>query len=93
MAETEVASLYLTIEDFTSDPNELYDRGKETWLDSVIAAKLKAEYDEALPVQACIIADLEKIKTQVMSLLKFDFNLGLEHDIKFAIDPRAPEHE
>lgn len=78
--------MHLTIEDFTSDSNELY-REEENWLDGVIAAKLKTEQDEALPLRTSIIADLEKIKTQVMSLLRFDFCLGLiKYDISFAID-------
>lgn len=69
MAESEDMSPHLAIEDFTSDANKLYEQGKETWLDGVIAAKLKAEHDEALPLRASIVADLEKIKTQVMSVL------------------------
>lgn len=85
--------MYSTIEDFASDPNELYDRGKETWLDSVIAAKLKAEHDEALPLRASIVADLEKIKTQVISLLRFDFDLGLKSDTSSATDMRASRYE
>jgi len=67
LAKTEDMSVHLTIEDFTSDSNELYDRENETWLDSVIAAKLKAEHDKALSLRVSIIADLEKIKTQVIS--------------------------
>lgn len=78
LTETKAASVHLMIEDFTSDPNELYGRGKETWLDSIIAAKLKAEQDEALPLRASIIADLEKIKTQVMSFLEFTSDLELK---------------
>lgn len=73
LAETETASVHLTIEDFISDPNELYGQGKECWLDSKIAAKLKAEHDEAVPLRASIVADLEKIKTQVMSFF-LEFN-------------------
>lgn len=69
MAETEDMSAHLAIEDFTSDANKLCEQGKETWLDGVIAAKLKAEHDKALPLRASIVADLEKIKTQVMSAL------------------------
>jgi len=60
-------SVHLTIEDFTSDSNEIYNGENETWLDSVIAAKLKAEHDEALSLRVSIIEDLEKIKTQVIS--------------------------
>ncbi|XP_036145766.1 cilia- and flagella-associated protein 43 [Monomorium pharaonis] len=67
--ETETTSIRLTIEDFTSDSNELYSQGIETWLDSIIAAKLKAERDEALLLRASIVADLEKIKTQIRELL------------------------
>lgn len=93
LAETEAASMHLTIEDFTSDSNELY-REKENWLDGVIAAKLKAEHDEALSLRTSIIADFEKIKTQVMSLLKFDSYLGLiKYDVSFAIDTRASRYE
>lgn len=78
MAEVEATNVHLSIEDFTSDFNELYDRGKETWLDSTIAAKLKAERDEALPLRASIVADLEKIKAQVIfqePLSEFDSDL------------------
>jgi len=60
-------SVHLTIEDFISDSNEFYDGENQTWLDSVIAAKLKAEHDEALSLRVSIIADFEKIKTQVIS--------------------------
>lgn len=67
LTETETMNVHLTIEDFTSDPNEQCDQGKKFWLDSIIAAKLKAEHEEALPLQASILANLEKIKTQVMS--------------------------
>jgi len=56
----------LTIEDFTSDPNE-HDQGKKSWLDNIIAAKLKAEHEKALPLRASVLVDLEKIQTQVMS--------------------------
>ncbi|XP_071559950.1 cilia- and flagella-associated protein 43 [Temnothorax nylanderi] len=83
LAEVEAASVHLTIEDFISDPNELYDRGKETWLDSVIAAKLKAEHDEALPLRASIVADLEKIKTQIRELL--NINEGESPDARLPI--------
>lgn len=65
LAESRAANVHLSIEDFVSGPNELYGLAEKTWLDNVIAAKLKAESDEALPRRASIIADLEKIKNQV----------------------------
>jgi len=78
LAEIETASVHLTIENFISDPNKLYNQEKETWLDSVIAATLKAEQDEALLLRATIVADLEKIKTKVMSILRFNYNLRIK---------------
>ena len=66
MTETETMNMNLTIEDFTSDPNE-HDQGKKSWLDNIIAAKLKAEHEEALPLRASVLVNLEKIQTQVMS--------------------------
>lgn len=89
MAEIETASVHLTIENFISDPNKLYNQEKETWLDSVIAATLKTEQNEALLLRPTIVADLEKIKTKVMSILRFNYDLGLKYDINFAIDTRA----
>lgn len=65
LAESRAVSVHLSIEDFTSGSNKLYGLAGETWLENVIAAKLKAERDEALPLRASIIADLEKIKNQV----------------------------
>lgn len=62
LVETEAASTRLSIEDYS--PNELHDPEGEIWLDSVIAAKLKAERDEALLVRASIITNLKKIKNQ-----------------------------
>lgn len=93
MAEIETASVHLTIENFISDPNKLYNQEKETWLDNVIAAKLKAEQDEALLLRATIVADLEKIKTKVMSILRFNYDLGLKYDIDIAIDTRASRYK
>ncbi|KAG5339959.1 CFA43 protein, partial [Acromyrmex charruanus] len=69
LTETENMNMNLTIENFTSDPNEQYDQGKKSWLDSIIADKLKAEHEEALPLRASILADLEKIQTQIRELL------------------------
>ncbi|XP_011872064.1 PREDICTED: uncharacterized protein LOC105564361 isoform X2 [Vollenhovia emeryi] len=91
LAEIETASVHLAIEDFTTDPNERYDREKETWLDSVIAAKLKAERDEALPRRAGIVADLEKIKTQIRELL--DINEGKTPDARLPISAFDLNHE
>lgn len=65
LAESRAVSEHLSIEDFASGPNELYGLAGETWLDNVIAAKLKAEREEALSLRTSIIADLEKIKNQV----------------------------
>jgi len=65
LAESRDVSVHLSIEDFASGANELYGLAGETWLNNVIAAKLKAERDEALFLRASIIADLEKIKSQV----------------------------
>lgn len=65
LAQNRAANVHLSIEDFVSGPNELYGLAEKTWLDNVIAAKLKAEGNEALPLRASIIADLEKIKNQV----------------------------
>lgn len=64
LAETAAASTRLSMEDFSQGPNKIHDLEKETWLDGVIAAKLKAECDEALPMRASIAADLKKIKNQ-----------------------------
>ncbi|EGI69240.1 WD repeat-containing protein C10orf79 [Acromyrmex echinatior] len=69
LTETETMNINLTIEDFTSDPNEQYDQGKKSWLDSIIADKLKAEHEEVLLLRASILADLEKIQTQIRELL------------------------
>ncbi|KAG5310461.1 CFA43 protein, partial [Acromyrmex insinuator] len=69
LTETETMNINLTIEDFTSDPNEQYDQGKKSWLDSIIADKLKAEHEEVLFLRASILADLEKIQTQIRELL------------------------
>ncbi|EFN89911.1 WD repeat-containing protein C10orf79 [Harpegnathos saltator] len=62
LVETEAASTRLSMEDFSYGPSELH--GRETWLDSVIAAKLQAERDEALLERAAIVADLKRIKDQ-----------------------------
>lgn len=74
LAESRDVSVHLSIEDFASGPNELYGLAGETWLDNVIATKLKAERDEALPLRASIIADLEKIKNQVYYFFS-EFNI------------------
>lgn len=76
-------SVHLSIKDFASGPNKLYGSAGETWLENVIAAKLKAERDEALPLRASILADLEKIKNQVYIFLEFDIlELGYSYDFK-----------
>lgn len=71
LTESKGVSVHLSIEDFASGPNELYGLAGETWLDNVIAAKLKAERDEALPLRASILTDLEKIKSQVYIYMPF----------------------
>lgn len=71
LTEIEAANGHLSIEDFTSDSNDLHDLQEETWLDSVTAVKLKAERDEALPVRVSIKANLEEIKKQVCSFSLF----------------------
>jgi len=60
-----VSSVRLSIEDFVSGTNVLRDSEEETWLDRASAAKSRAERDQALPLRASIVADLEKIKAQV----------------------------
>ncbi|KAL6262925.1 hypothetical protein P5V15_005713 [Pogonomyrmex californicus] len=69
--------------DFISNSDKLYDLEKETWLDTVIAAKLKAEHDKAVSLRSSIIADLEKIKTQVRQML--DLNEGKLSDARLPI--------
>ncbi|XP_011693346.1 PREDICTED: uncharacterized protein LOC105453253 [Wasmannia auropunctata] len=91
LAETEAMSVHLTIENFSSDPSELYDRENETWLDSVIAAKLKTERDKALPRRASIVADFEKIKAQIRELL--DTNEGKSSDARLPISVFDLDHE
>ncbi|XP_067208945.1 cilia- and flagella-associated protein 43-like [Linepithema humile] len=69
LVETEAVNRHLSIEDFISDSNELYDLQEETWLDSITAVKLKAERNKALSLRVFIKADLEKIKNQICKLL------------------------
>ncbi|XP_029667223.1 cilia- and flagella-associated protein 43-like [Formica exsecta] len=83
LAESRAVSVHLSIEDFTSGSNKLYGLAGETWLENVIAAKLKAERDEALPLRASIIADLEKIKNQIRELL--DINESKPPDARLPI--------
>jgi len=63
----------LSIEDFAPDTNVLRDSEEETWLDKASAAKSRAERDQALPLRASIMADLEKIKAQVRPQLSSRF--------------------
>ncbi|XP_032687920.1 cilia- and flagella-associated protein 43-like [Odontomachus brunneus] len=81
LVETEAASTHLSIEDFSYGPSEILEG--ETWLDSVIAAKLKAEYKEALSVRASIMVDLKKIKNQIRELL--DINESKLPDVRLPI--------
>ncbi|XP_072759720.1 cilia- and flagella-associated protein 43 [Anoplolepis gracilipes] len=83
LTESKTVSVHLSIEDFTSGTNKLYGLAGETWLDNIIATKLKAERDEALPLRASIIADLEKIKNQIRELL--DINESKSMDARLPI--------
>ncbi|KAL6445963.1 hypothetical protein ACFW04_000971 [Cataglyphis niger] len=83
LAESRAVSVHLSIEDFASGRNKLYGLTGKTWLENVIAAKLKAERDEALPLRASILADLEKIKNQIRELL--DINESKPPDARLPI--------
>ncbi|EZA53241.1 hypothetical protein DMN91_004557 [Ooceraea biroi] len=83
LLETGTASVHLSVKDFASSSNVFYNLEEETWLDSVTAAKLKAERDEILPVRASILADLEKIKKQIRELL--DINESKPPDAQLPI--------
>ncbi|KAL0119320.1 hypothetical protein PUN28_009711 [Cardiocondyla obscurior] len=79
----EVSSVQITIKNFISDPNKLYDQEKETWLDSIIATRLKVEHDEVVLLRTCIMNDLEKLKTQIRQLL--DTNESKSSDARLPI--------
>lgn len=65
LVASETVSLHSSMQDFVSGQGTLYNLTEGTWLDDIIAAKLKAEREQALPIRATIVADLKKIKNQV----------------------------
>lgn len=81
MKTVENEAVKVSKDDFAFDPNELYDLKEETWLSSVVAAKLKNMHDKALLLRTSVLIDLEKIKTRVCPFYKICFSTIIQNVI------------